>query len=219
MAQLLRLAAGKQLLAPGGTPDAPDAVLEQPWPRVHALNTVRLVFKDSQLAPHAAPFFVQGARRALRPLSSPPCHACTLVCMCSYSPDAAVLAERARTFPLLGCGARARPAAQPAVRGAGSQAALARHVTASHLPAPQGWRRAFWRRPHLSGRSATAPRCATLLCWGARSATETRARFACCALLGCPLCMQRGLRIAARRSSSPNGCPLCTAAPTPSSFH
>ena len=39
---------------------ASDDSQEQPWPRVHALNTMRMAFSDKTLANDASGFFAQG---------------------------------------------------------------------------------------------------------------------------------------------------------------
>jgi len=59
MAELLRLAAA------GGAPGA------GPWPRVHALNTLRRAFTERALAPGAAAFAADGVRAAVRGAAAP----------------------------------------------------------------------------------------------------------------------------------------------------
>lgn len=49
---------------------AVDESQAQPWPRVHALNTLRLAFGDKTLANDASGFFAQGAL-PLTPDTSP----------------------------------------------------------------------------------------------------------------------------------------------------
>jgi len=59
MAELLRLAAA------GGAPGA------GPWPRVHALNTLRRAFTERALAPGAAAYAADGVRAAVRGAAAP----------------------------------------------------------------------------------------------------------------------------------------------------